>query len=456
MKKIIIITFLCVFIFLLSGCGGIEGITYPTSTPVSPGKSKSIENISADTTPTPIVPSETVIPEDKDIVNDNPLYQKVICIDPGHGNPDRATGNEQFAPDSEKMQFGGAYGTTGVVTKTPEYILNMTVSLKLKKALEEKGCIIVMTRMSDEENLSNIDRAKIGNDANSDLVIRIHADGNDNKDVNGVSVLYPGDEHIKDEDLLIESKDASQFIHDAIVEATGAKARGIVKRDDLIGFNWTTRPVVLIEMGFMTNPDEDKQLNNSDYQDKIVNGIVKGLINHFDSIDMKEHVKSTINKKAMEAISALKDKDMEKLSVLVHPEKGVRFSPYGYVDVENDLVFAASEIKSLKTESTILTWGSYDGTGDPIELTFGEYYKKFIYDVDFANAEKIGYNETLGYGNSLNNSAEAYKDSIIIEFHFSGFDPKYEGMDWRSLRIVFEKPKDTWYIVGIIHDQWTI
>ncbi|NLE25228.1 MAG: hypothetical protein GX625_07790, partial [Clostridiaceae bacterium] len=82
--------------------------------------------------------------------------------------------------------------------------------------------------------------------------------------------------------------------------------------------------------------------------------------------------------------------------------------------------------------------------------------KIFIYDVDFASAEKIGYNEILGHGNTLENSAEVYKDSMVVEYHFPGLDPQYEGMDWRSLRIVFEKHNDTWYLVGIIHDQWTI
>jgi hypothetical protein len=71
-------------------------------------------------------------------------------------------------------------------------------------------------------------------------------------------------------------------------------------------------------------------------------------------------------------------------------------------------------------------------------------------------AEQIGYNTVLGHGNSLNNSFEIYKDSIIVEYYFSGLDPQYEGMDWRSLRLVFEEKDDIWYIVGIIHDQWTI
>jgi len=163
-----------------------------------------------------------------------------------------------------------------------------------------------------------------------------------------------------------------------------------------------------------------------------------------------------INETAREAINALKDKDMEKTAKLVHPGKGVRFSPYAFVDVKNDLVFSANDVKDLLSDTTIYTWGSYDGTGDPIELTFEDYYKKFIYDVDFANAEKVGYNEILGKGNTIENSAEVYKDSVVVEYHFSGIDPQYDGMDWRSLRIVFEKFNDAWYIVGIIHDQWTI
>jgi len=176
------------------------------------------------------------------------------------------------------------------------------------------------------------------------------------------------------------------------------------------------------------------------------------------SIEERNHEggSENINETAREAINALKDKDMEKISKLVHPEKGVRFSPYAFVDVKNDLVFSAADVKDLFSDTTIYTWGSYDGTGDPIKLTFEGYYEKFIYDADFANAEQVGYNEILGKGNTIENSAEVYKDSVVVEYHFSGIDPKYEGMDWRSLRIVFEKFEDAWYIVGIIHDQWTI
>jgi hypothetical protein len=170
----------------------------------------------------------------------------------------------------------------------------------------------------------------------------------------------------------------------------------------------------------------------------------------------EEYIKSIIEEISIDVLTSIKNFDMEKLADAIHPDKGVRFSPYGYVDVDNNLVFTAEEVKNLAASSKTYLWGHYDGSGDPMELSFPDYHKKFIYDLDFLNAEQIGYNKVLSHGNSLNNSFEVYKDSIIVEYYFSSVDPKYEGMDWRSLRLVFEKKDDIWYIVGIIHDQWTI
>lgn len=170
----------------------------------------------------------------------------------------------------------------------------------------------------------------------------------------------------------------------------------------------------------------------------------------------EEYFKNIIDDRAREAITALKNYDMEKLSELVHPDKGVRFTPYGYIEVDRDILFSSDKIRNIGKDNTKYVWGYYDGIGDPIELTFSDYYKRFIYDADFINAEEIGYNRVIGTGNSINNSLEVYKDAIIVEYHFPGIDPKYEGFDWRSLRIAFEKMNDSWYIVGIIHDEWTI
>jgi hypothetical protein len=158
---------------------------------------------------------------------------------------------------------------------------------------------------------------------------------------------------------------------------------------------------------------------------------------------------------AFEVIDVIKSNDTVALARYVHPQMGLRFSPYSYVK-DTDQVFSAAQVTGLQGDSTVYLWGNYDGTGEPINLTYADYYAKFVYDVDFADAPQIALNHRLGTGNSLDNSQEFYPGSMVVEFHFPGFDPQYGGMDWRSLRLIFMQDGGTWYLAGIIHDQWTI
>jgi hypothetical protein len=174
------------------------------------------------------------------------------------------------------------------------------------------------------------------------------------------------------------------------------------------------------------------------------------------------NVSDAIAARAAQAILALRDHDIRQLTGLVHPVKGVTFSPYTYLRPlqgapgEADLVFSPAQLSGLWTDPTVYHWGTYDGSGEPIDLTFREYYGKFVYDVDFAQPDVVGFNETVGQGNTINNIATVYPNAVTVEYHFDGFDPQYAGMDWRSLRLVLEEMDGTWYLVGIVHDQWTI
>lgn len=159
---------------------------------------------------------------------------------------------------------------------------------------------------------------------------------------------------------------------------------------------------------------------------------------------------------AMNVLDSLKNEDMATLSTFVHPSNGLRFTPYEHIDIQNDKVFPASQITGLLTDTQIYTWGSYDGSGDPIDLNFSQYYDKYIYDEDFINPHIIGNNVAIGKGNTINNITTAYPNANFVEFHFTGFDPQYEGIDWKSLRLVFEDVGGTPYLVGIVHGQWTI
>lgn len=162
-----------------------------------------------------------------------------------------------------------------------------------------------------------------------------------------------------------------------------------------------------------------------------------------------------IKDKANKVLLALKNKNFTELSTYIHSDKGVRFSPYVNVGA-NDVFFTKEQIKKLYQSSAKYVWGYSDGSGFPIEETFKDYYLHYIYDQDFISAKEVGYNQILGVGNTGNNIADFYKGSITVEYHFSGFDPQYEGQDWESLNLVFQEKDNIWYLVGIVHDQWTI
>jgi hypothetical protein len=155
------------------------------------------------------------------------------------------------------------------------------------------------------------------------------------------------------------------------------------------------------------------------------------------------------------SLIALKDNDFQTIDELIHPNLCLRLSPYPYL-VDSNQVICPGEFKDLKESDELLTWGNYDGTGDPIKITFSEYYGQFVYDSEYIQAPMIGFNIEISSGNAINNIPEIYPDGKMIEYHFPGFDPKYGGMDWRSLRLVFLKDMDTWYLAAIIHGEWTI
>ncbi len=158
---------------------------------------------------------------------------------------------------------------------------------------------------------------------------------------------------------------------------------------------------------------------------------------------------------AEELIQALAEKDLARVAEFVHPEMGLRFSPYATI-LEDHLVFMVEDLPGLLTSDEVYTWGAYDGSGEPIELTFEGYYDEFVYSADFANPETVALNMRIGQGNTLNNIQEFYPGSYFVEYHFSGFEEQYEGMDWQSLRLVFVEEDGIWFLVAIVHDQWTI
>ena len=163
-----------------------------------------------------------------------------------------------------------------------------------------------------------------------------------------------------------------------------------------------------------------------------------------------------VRSRATAVLAAIRDRDPSAVAAFVHPSKGVRLSPYAYVDASEDQVLSPVELVDSWNGGAPRRWGVEDATGEPLEMSCAGYFERFVYDADFMNAGQVSLDRTIGRGNTVNNANQFYPDASIVEYHFPGFEPVYDGMDWRSLRLVFEEVDGTWYLVGIIHDQWTV
>lgn len=160
---------------------------------------------------------------------------------------------------------------------------------------------------------------------------------------------------------------------------------------------------------------------------------------------------------ARQVVAALTAQDAKKLASLVHPEKGVRFSPSAYVDVASDVVFSAAQVEGFWSDQKTYTWGLADGTGEPISLTPGQYCREYIMNRDFLNPSSVNVNSDRATGNTSNNAATVYPNGTRVEFYIEpSMRNGVQDLDWAALRLVLERSGDNWFVVAIIHDQWTI
>lgn len=204
----------------------------------------------------------------------------IVCIDPGHqtkGNSDK----EPLGPGSSEMKAKVSSGTSGNTSGLAEYKLNLTVSLKLRDELVARGYTVVMTREINDVDISNAERAKIAADAGAQAFVRIHANSSSDTSVNGVETICMTNENKYNAELYTSSRKLSDAILNNVVSSTGAKKRYVWETDTMTGINWAEVPVTILEMGYMSNKDEEEKLIDDNYQNKIVLGIADGIDEFF-------------------------------------------------------------------------------------------------------------------------------------------------------------------------------
>jgi N-acetylmuramoyl-L-alanine amidase len=201
---------------------------------------------------------------------------RVIVLDPGHASKSNLA-KEPAAPDSKELKIKDGGGAQGIATRTPEYKINMEVALKLKNLLEAKGYMVIMTKTENSVSLGNVERAEIWNRANADLAVRIHADSSNDASVRGASMLIPSGQVEYTKPVYNKSKEYGKIVLDTLTAQVGMRSRGIIESKDMTGFNWSKVPVILVEMGFLSNMEEDRLLSSKEYQDKICKALAEGI-----------------------------------------------------------------------------------------------------------------------------------------------------------------------------------
>ena len=202
----------------------------------------------------------------------------VVAIDPGHqGSWVNMSEQEPSGPGSSEMKAKATTGTQGRYTGVPEYQLNLDISLALQKELENRGYRVVMARTDNDTAISNSERALKAYEEGGEIYVRIHANGSEDPSVNGAMALIGSAENPYVGGVYEESYRLAETILNCYCSASGMQNLGIRCNDTMTGINWSQIPVVILEMGFMTNQQDDTNMSDATYRELMVDGIVDGI-----------------------------------------------------------------------------------------------------------------------------------------------------------------------------------
>ena len=219
-------------------------------------------------------PREQKQPEEKEIL---------IAIDPGHQSWEvNMSALEPNAPGSSVMKAKATTGTAGTYSGTYEYELNLDIAQRLRQLLERRSIDSLLTREDNQTAISNAERAMVANEAEADLLLRIHANGSEDPNVHGALALVPSPQNPYNGSLSAESERIARTILDVYCRMTGFTNLGIQYNDTMTGINWSERPVVILEMGFMTNEGDDLAMADDVFRQTMAAGIAEGIEAYFD------------------------------------------------------------------------------------------------------------------------------------------------------------------------------
>lgn len=213
-----------------------------------------------------------------------------VCIDPGHQEvPD--FDKELISPDFRAMKLKCSPRTFGLRSRILEYEIVLQIDLTTEEELKKKGREVLLTRRSNKVNLSNIERAQIANFREVDLCIKIHSNGVRGSLryiifwKRGVMALIPSPNGIISR-IYKPRKVVAQILHNRLLHLTKFPDLGIVPRNYLAGFSWLSVPVILLDLGYLTNPVDEAYPIDRSFQKKLAVTIAGGAIDAYKALEI--------------------------------------------------------------------------------------------------------------------------------------------------------------------------
>lgn len=277
-RKVCAILLTMLFI-LSSGCA----VTPPegTDTPVLSTQVSTAPSTEPSTQPPTEPPTEAPTDAPTELPTEVPTEPRIlVVIDPGHqakGNYDK----EPVGPGATEMKAKVSSGTRGVVTRLEEYRLTLALALKLEQELLARGYDVQLTRRTHDVDISNAQRAQMANDAKADAFIRIHGNAVSDPNVHGALTMCQTKKNPYNGELYQQSRALSEAVLDAMTASAQCHKRSILESDTMSGINWCKVPTTIVEVGFMSNPQEDQLLSTEEYQNKLVVGMANGIDVYF-------------------------------------------------------------------------------------------------------------------------------------------------------------------------------
>lgn len=252
-----------------------QNITSTTLTPSPTPSSPASGNLTV--TPSP-EPTATPTPEPTEA----PLVTggHKIAIDPGQ-QKSQMTEEEPVGPGATATTAKMSYGATSTTTGKREYEWSLVFAKRLEAELLARGYEVVLTREEHDVKISNAERARFVNASGAEIYLSIQADAASNLDAKGIYTQIPSKNNAFVGKLYDDCRRLAKELQNNLIAETGTKDRGVQENDKVPAINYSEVPVAVLQLGFMSNVEEDTNLWSESYQDKMIKAICDSIDTYF-------------------------------------------------------------------------------------------------------------------------------------------------------------------------------